>query len=66
VRGLRSSGVSPATTRDTSCSTGRAVRVGGWFFRIASIAVPVLVFVLVRRAARELAETELHPFRLDG
>lgn len=37
-----------------------------WFFRVASIAVPVLVFFIVRRAARELAATELHPFRLDG
>jgi ubiquinol-cytochrome c reductase cytochrome b subunit len=34
-----------------------------WFFRIASIVVPVVVFVLVRRAATELRDTELHPLR---
>jgi ubiquinol-cytochrome c reductase cytochrome b subunit len=36
-----------------------------WFFRVASIVVPFIVFFLVRRAARELKETELHPLRLD-
>jgi ubiquinol-cytochrome c reductase cytochrome b subunit len=36
-----------------------------WFFRIASIVVPILVFFVVRRAARELKESELHPLRLD-
>ena len=34
-----------------------------WFFRIAALVVPVLVFFLVRRAARELKETEAHPLR---
>ena len=34
-----------------------------WFFRIASIVIPVLVFFLVRRAALELKQTELHPLR---
>jgi ubiquinol-cytochrome c reductase cytochrome b subunit len=36
-----------------------------WFFRVASIVVPFIVFFLVRRAARELKETELHPLRLN-
>jgi ubiquinol-cytochrome c reductase cytochrome b subunit len=34
-----------------------------WFFRIASIVVPVIVFYVTRRVARELKETEAHPLR---
>jgi quinol---cytochrome-c reductase cytochrome b subunit len=34
-----------------------------WFFRIASVVVPVLVFFVIRRVARELKETEAHPLR---
>jgi ubiquinol-cytochrome c reductase cytochrome b subunit len=34
-----------------------------WFFRIASLVVPVVVFFVTRHAARELKETELHPLR---
>jgi ubiquinol-cytochrome c reductase cytochrome b subunit len=34
-----------------------------WFFRIASIVVPVVVFFVTRRVARELKETGAHPLR---
>jgi ubiquinol-cytochrome c reductase cytochrome b subunit len=37
-----------------------------WFFRIASVVAPFVVFVVTRRVAHELRATELHPFRLDG
>jgi ubiquinol-cytochrome c reductase cytochrome b subunit len=34
-----------------------------WFFRAAAIVLPVLAFLLVRKACRELARSELHPLR---
>jgi ubiquinol-cytochrome c reductase cytochrome b subunit len=34
-----------------------------WFFRIASIVVPIAVFFLVRAVARELQRTDVHPLR---
>ena len=34
-----------------------------WFFRIVSLVVPVVVFFVTRRVARELKETEVHPLR---
>jgi ubiquinol-cytochrome c reductase cytochrome b subunit len=34
-----------------------------WFFRIASIVVPFVVFFVVRAVARELQRTDLHPLR---
>jgi quinol---cytochrome-c reductase cytochrome b subunit len=34
-----------------------------WFFRIASIVVPILVFFVVRAVARELQRTDVHPLR---
>jgi ubiquinol-cytochrome c reductase cytochrome b subunit len=34
-----------------------------WFFRIASIVVPFVVFFVVRAVARELQRTNVHPLR---
>jgi ubiquinol-cytochrome c reductase cytochrome b subunit len=34
-----------------------------WFFRIASIVVPFVVFFVVRAVARELQRTDVHPLR---
>jgi ubiquinol-cytochrome c reductase cytochrome b subunit len=34
-----------------------------WFFRIASLVVPVVVFFVVRAVARELQRTGVHPLR---
>jgi ubiquinol-cytochrome c reductase cytochrome b subunit len=34
-----------------------------WFFRIAALVVPVLVFVVTRRICRELRAAEAHPVR---
>jgi ubiquinol-cytochrome c reductase cytochrome b subunit len=34
-----------------------------WFFRIASLVVPFVVFFVVRAVARELQRTEAHPLR---
>jgi ubiquinol-cytochrome c reductase cytochrome b subunit len=34
-----------------------------WFFRIAAIAAPVLVFFVTRRVCEELRASELHPLR---
>jgi ubiquinol-cytochrome c reductase cytochrome b subunit len=34
-----------------------------WFFRVAAIAVPIMVFFLTRRVCRELARSEAHPLR---
>jgi hypothetical protein len=33
-----------------------------WFFRIAAIALPCVVFLATRRICRELAGGQLHPF----
>jgi ubiquinol-cytochrome c reductase cytochrome b subunit len=34
-----------------------------WFFRIAAVVLPFVVFFLTRRIARDLLVTEAHPFR---
>ena len=34
-----------------------------WFFRIAALVVPFLVFVFTRRLCEELRATETHPLR---
>ncbi len=34
-----------------------------WFFRVASLVIPLVVFVITRRACRELGETGAHPLR---
>jgi ubiquinol-cytochrome c reductase cytochrome b subunit len=34
-----------------------------WLFRIAALAVPLAVFLVVRSVARELRDNDWHPFR---
>jgi hypothetical protein len=37
-----------------------------WFFRVAAVAFPLLVYLVKRRLCRELDASELHPLRGDG